>query len=126
MRGTCEVHAWYMGPRSHPKANSECRMQNAEDGDKAAQSHIRACCGSGDSMVIRRQSVVLTLWLGRILAPPPERRIYAAVGRKTRPLPHKCGVPAHSSPELGGSARMCPVAPGRRHSPARTARQPQG
>src|ERR1019366_6376139 len=31
----------------------------------------------------------------RLRALPPERRIYTAVGRKTRPLPHKCGVPAH-------------------------------
>jgi hypothetical protein len=38
-------------------------MKNAEEGDKAAQSHINACCGPGESMVIRRQSVVLTLWL---------------------------------------------------------------
>ncbi len=57
--------------------------------------------------------------IGHIRAMPPERRLYAAVGRKTRPVPPKCGVAAHGSPESGHSARMCP-------SPSSRPRPPNG
>ena len=88
-------------------------MQSAEC-RKAGQSHSKVGFGATRSAARQSRNRSLEGLAAehvhvRIRALPPERRIYAAVGRKTRPLPHKCGVPAHGSPESGGSARMRPA-----------------
>ena len=49
-----------------------------------------------------------SLEIGCFRTLPPERRIHAAVGCGMSSLPHECGVPAHGSSELGGSARVRP------------------
>ena len=87
-------------------------MQSAEC-RKAGQSHSKVGFGATRSAARQSRNRSLEGLAAehvhvRIRALPPERRIYAAVGRKTRPLPHKCGVPAHGSPESGG---QCPDAP---------------
>ena len=88
-------------------------MQSAEC-RKAGQSHSKVGFGATRSAARQSRNRSLEGLAAehvhvRIRALPPERRIYAAVGRKTRPLPHKCGVPARGSPGFGGGARMRPI-----------------
>ena len=49
---------------------------------------------------------------GRILTPPPERRIYPAAAVPLARLPDKSGVPVGSAIRFGGGAELRPAAGG--------------
>jgi hypothetical protein len=60
--------------------------------------------------VLETQEPTLTMaWQGRILTPPPERRIHPADRRTALGLPDESGVPIGVAARLGGGVRMRPL-----------------
>src|ERR1035437_2280194 len=88
-------------PRRKPRHSQQFRQSNIQTDEP--RCHLV-------QMTVRR-NVSRPAQTGRILTPPPERRIYPAAPVPLARLPDESGVPVGVATRLGGGAEMRPVVP---------------